>query len=64
MYENIYEFIYMNTQNMTRNSYMNSYTNKLDVRVDQGCSKYGDQGVPDPNDHVDFGFGAAAAASH
>ena len=36
---------------------MNSYhdTNKHNI---------GDQGVPDPNDNVEFGFGAAAAASH
>ena len=52
----MYEFMYVNPQNI--NSYMNSYMNLL------GCSKYGNQGVPDPNDDVDFGFGAAAAASH
>ena len=29
-----------------------------------GCSKYGVQGVPDPNDDTDFRFGAYAVASH
>ena len=28
------------------------------------CSKYGEQSVPDPNYDVNFGFDAAAAASH
>ena len=47
------------------NSSMNSYTNKYNIILWQsGCSKYGDQGVPDPSDDVDFGFGAAEAASH
>ena len=30
----------------------------------QGCFRYRDQGVPDPNHDVDFGFRAAAAGSH
>ena len=29
-----------------------------------GCSKYGDQGVPDANKDTDLGFGAAAVASN
>ena len=41
---------------------MNSYMNNMIWQ--SGCSKYGDQGAPDPNDDADFGFGAAAAASH
>ena len=51
IYELIYELMYVNPQNMN-------------IIWLSGCSKYGDQGVPDPNDHIDFGFGAAAAASH
>ena len=62
------------------NSFINSYMNLciwilkiwihtwihilINIIWRSGCSKYGDQGVPDPNDDVDFGFGAAAAASH
>ena len=29
-----------------------------------GCSKYGVQGVPDPNDDADFSFGVVAVTSH
>ena len=39
-----------------------SYTINMIWR--SGCSKYGDQGVSDPNDDADFCFGAEAAASH
>ena len=52
--------MYVNTQNM--NSYMNSYMNKHIWR--SGCSKYGDQDVPDPNYDEDFCFGAAVAVNH
>ena len=57
---------------------MNSYVNsneyskyefmRIQIRIyiiwRSEISKYGDQGVPDPNDDADFGFGAAAVASH
>ena len=75
---NSYIDSYMKTFFM--NSSMNPYMNeriwilkiwihiRIHVRINtirrSGPSKYGDQGVPDPNDDVDFGFGAAAAASH
>ena len=75
---NSYMNSYMKTFFM--NSYMNSYMNSctwilkiwmhiwIHIRINiiwrSGCSQYGDQGVPDPNDDVDFGFGAAAAAIH
>ena len=64
IYEFIYEFAYelisVNTQRM------NSHLKRINMiwRLPVGCSKYGDQGVPDPNDEANFGFVAAAAASH
>ena len=65
----------INSVNSYMNSNMNSYIWILNIWIHiwihtriniiwlSGCSKYGDQGVPDPSDDIGFGFGVAAAVS-